>query len=368
MNQRALVVGLAIAGAFLTASGFGLPLSDSLQLVALSFGSAFGVYLLGFSALRSMRSSDAVAVRNGPFIVALIPVFSVGVGVVAAAKAMFVSAHDFSALMVVIAGACGAGVLGALTLARELDSSRRQALEAEERERRIEQSRCELVAWVSHDLRTPLAGIRAMAEALEDGIVSDKAAVQGYYRAMTREADRLAHLIDDLFELSRVQAVQADILKLSKEPVSLSELVTDAMAAAIVVAESKGIELSAEIDAVGRDVFVSNREMTRVVHNLLDNAVRHTPAGGSVTVAVDYLDNHGVISVRDQCGGILDADLGRVFDLAYSGDPARSPTDHSGSGLGLTIARGLVEAHAGDICVENESQGCCFVVRVPLID
>jgi signal transduction histidine kinase len=106
--------------------------------------------------------------------------------------------------------------------------------------------------------------------------------------------------------------------------------------------------------------------MARVVRNLLDNAVRHTPPGGAVKVQVRADHDHATVSVLDGCGGIADEDLDRVFEPAYRGDTARSPAGDRGGGLGLAIARGLVEAHAGDIAVRNENGGCRFVVRLPL--
>lgn len=106
--------------------------------------------------------------------------------------------------------------------------------------------------------------------------------------------------------------------------------------------------------------------MERVVRNLLDNAVRHTPPGGRVHVDVRDERGHAVVEIIDQCGGIPAADLDRVFDLAYRGDPARSRVDDGGGGLGLAIARGLVEAHSGEIDVRNHTDGCCFSVRLPL--
>jgi signal transduction histidine kinase len=106
-------------------------------------------------------------------------------------------------------------------------------------------------------------------------------------------------------------------------------------------------------------------ELSRVVRNLLDNAIRHTPPGGTVEVAVRYGDGWGEVSVRDGCGGIPDDELDRVFDLAYRGDTARTPAA-TGAGLGLAIARGLVDAHHGDIAVRNEQGGCRFTVRLPL--
>jgi signal transduction histidine kinase len=103
-----------------------------------------------------------------------------------------------------------------------------------------------------------------------------------------------------------------------------------------------------------------------VVRNLLDNAIRHTPPGGSVEVAVCGGDRHAEVSVLDGCGGIPAHDLDRVFDLAYRGDAARTPSSTGGAGLGLAIARGLVDAFDGDIAVRNEPGGCRFTVRLPL--
>jgi signal transduction histidine kinase len=311
---KAVVVavgGLCIAVA--AAVAIGLPADDTAVLVAVSFGVAVASYAVGWLALRRSRS---------PVVVALIPVVSIALGALAAAQAMFVSTHDLSALVVVVVGACTAGVLGALTLASELERSRRQVVQ-------LERSRRELVAWVSHDLRTPIAGIRAMVEALEDGVISEPDDVARYHTQLVNEADRLARLVDDLFELSRIEA---DALQLTLRPVSLGELVSDAVAAAAASADAKGVVLAGRVDDRGQDAAVSASppELTRVVHNLLDNAIRHTPAGGTVEVVVTAWPGEGggqaEVAVSDGCGGIPDADLDRVFDLAYRGDPARTPT------------------------------------------
>jgi signal transduction histidine kinase len=277
---------------------------------------------------------------------------------------MFISSHDLAALVVVLVGASSAGVLGALALARELEAARRSAEAAADRERMLERSRRELVAWVSHDLRTPLAGIRAMLEALDDGVVDDEPTSRRYYTAMVSEADRLSRLVDDLFELSKIEA---DGLQLAVERVSLQELVHDAIASTAVVAQTREVLLDAAgIDDLAVDVRASTKEMVRVVRNLLDNAVRHTPPGGLVRVEVARDRDHAVVSVIDQCGGIPDNDLDRVFDFAYRGDAARSPADNGGGGLGLAIAKGLVTAHHGEISVRNDTDGCRFSVRLPL--
>lgn len=221
------------------------------------------------------------------------------------------------------------------------------------------------MSWVSHDLRTPLAGIRAMVEALEDQVVVDPETVARYHRTMRREADRLAGLVDDLFELSRIHAGS---LALDLQPVALDELVADAIAGASIAARAKGITLAEEIADPVPVVELSTPEMARVVRNLLDNAIRHTPAGETVVVCAGPAEagSAAEVWVQDVCGGIPEVDLGHVFELAYRGDVARTPHD-GGAGLGLAVARGLVEAHCGCISVRNEGAGCRFTVSLPLL-
>lgn len=345
--------GLGVAA--VVASSLGLPADDAAVLVALSLGGALAAYLIGRVLLLRSRS---------PVVVALIPVAAVALGALGAARAMFVSSHDLSALVVVIIGAGTAGVLGGLALASELERARRQVAAMTERERALERSRRELVAWVSHDLRTPIAGIRAMVEALDDGVVDEPIDVRRYHLRLVTEADRLTRLVDDLFELSRIEA---DSLHLRIERVPLGELVSDAVAAVAAVAEAKGVALAGRVDGhPAPEVAGSAPELSRVVRNLLDNAIRHTPTGGSVEVTVRRNDGAAEVAVRDGCGGIPADDLDRVFDLAYRGDAARTPGAAGGAGLGLAIARGLVDAHSGDIAVHNEADGCRFTVRLPL--
>jgi signal transduction histidine kinase len=351
-----VVVATGLLVAIGAAASLGLPGGDAVQLVGISFGVAIIAYAGGRLALRRSRS---------PIVVALIPVAAMALGSLAAAREMFVSSHDLSALVVVVAGAGTAGVLGALALATELDRARRQLVEAAERERTLERSRRELVAWVSHDLRTPIAGIRAMVEARDDGVVVDPEEVRRDHVQLMTEADRLARLVDDLFELSRIEA---GALAVSVERVAIGELVSDVVASASVMAGAKGVRVDGRLDGRPPDVAGSAPELTRVVRNLLDNAIRHTPPGGMVEVAVGGDEGHAEVSVLDGCGGIPADDLDRVFDLAYRGDAARTPSvGGGGAGLGLAIARGLVEAFDGDIAVRNEPGGCRFTVRLPRV-
>jgi len=233
---------------------------------------------------------------------------------------------------------------------------------ARARERALEASRRELVAWVSHDLRTPLAGLRAMAEALEDQVVTDPREVNSYHSQIRRETDRLSAMIDDLFELSRIHA---GTLKLSRRLAGLEDLIAEAVASAEPVARAKGIRLTGSA-VRGMPVYIDSAEMGRAVRNLITNAIRHTPPEGTVEVLGEIVSGMACVSVADACGGIPPADLPRVFDVAFRGESARTPGPQEGAGLGLSIARGIVDAHSGQIAVRNVGPGCQFVIRLPL--
>ncbi|MBV9206687.1 MAG: HAMP domain-containing histidine kinase, partial [Actinobacteria bacterium] len=228
-------------------------------------------------------------------------------------------------------------------LSAELTATHERLAQARSRERALEASRRELVAWVSHDLRTPLAGLRAMAEALEDQVVIDPREVSQYHSQIRREVDRLTVMIDDLFELSRIHA---GALRLSKRMTGLEDLVAEVVASAEPVARAKGVRLSGAA-VRGMPVFVDSAEMGRALRNLVTNAIRHTPSEGGVDVLAEVQSGTACVTVSDACGGIPPADLPRVFDVAFRGESARTPGPQEGAGLGLSIARGIVEAHAG---------------------
>jgi len=244
----------------------------------------------------------------------------------------------------------------ALTVAYE------RLAQARSRERALEASRRELVAWVSHDLRTPLAGLRAMAEALEDQVVIDPREVSQYHTQIRREVDRLTVMIDDLFELSRIHA---GALRLSRRMVGLEDLVAEVVASAEPVARAKGVRLTGAA-VRGMPVFIDTAEMGRALRNLVTNAIRHTPSDGVVDVLAEVQSGTACVSVSDACGGIPPGDLSRVFDVAFRGESARTPGPQEGAGLGLSIARGIVEAHSGQIAVRNAGPGCQFLIRLPL--
>lgn len=247
-------------------------------------------------------------------------------------------------------------------LSDELATAHERLAESRTRERALEASRRELVAWVSHDLRTPLAGLRAMAEALEDRVVVDFQTVSHYHAQIRREADRLSAMIDDLFELARIHA---GALRLSRRLVGLDDLVAEALASTEPLARAKGVRLRGS-SVRGLPVLVDADEFGRALRNLVTNAIRHTPFDGLVEVQGGVQQDMACVSVVDACGGIPPDALPRVFDVGFRAEAARTPGTDNNAGLGLSIARGIVEAHAGQIAVQNVACGCQFVIRLPL--
>jgi signal transduction histidine kinase len=243
---------------------------------------------------------------------------------------------------------------------RELAETAQRLASSRERERALESSRRELVAWVSHDLRTPLASLRAMSEALEDG-VSDSPEL--YYKQIHASVDRLATMVDDLFELSRIQAGS---FATDTEKVVLDDLVSDCLAALDPLASAQGVRLTGRTDGTAT-ITGNGQELSRALTNLVANAIRHTRIDGMVDVALRLVADEAELTVRDECGGIPSNELGRLFDVGFRGEPARTPqpVNPAGAGLGLAITRGIVEAHGGTVEVENVRGGCNFTVRLP---
>jgi signal transduction histidine kinase len=155
------------------------------------------------------------------------------------------------------------------------------------------------------------------------------------------------------------------VLELHMERVSLGDLVSDALAGASPVAAAKGVRLEGRLDGPPAEIEVSASEVLRALRNILENAIRHTPSDGTVTVEAGRDDAGAYVSVADTGGGIPEQELPRIFEVAFRGDAARTPGD-AGAGLGLAIARRFVEAHRGDITVRNENGGCRFTVHLPL--
>ncbi|MEV4138211.1 HAMP domain-containing sensor histidine kinase [Dactylosporangium sp. NPDC049742] len=332
---------------------------DVLLTFLMALGCSLAVAVAGLLVLRGPLRGRSVTVHI--VVLLLVTVLSVLAGIVGASMEMFISDHDLHVLLIVVGTAATVSLAAGLWAGGRLARASMWAAEARERERAAEARRRELVAWVSHDLRTPLAGLRAMAEALEDGVVSDPSTVADYHRRISAETDRMAALVDDLFELSRINA---GALQLTLSEVPLGDVVSDAIATATPLAAAAGIHLTASSSG-WPTVQGSVPELSRVVDNLIRNAIRYTPPDGTVAVTGGQDPKGGWLAVSDTCGGIPESDLPRVFDVAFRGTAARTPTREAGGGLGLAIVRGLVEAHHGDVAVANEGDGCRFVVRFP---
>jgi signal transduction histidine kinase len=374
--------------------------NDKVEVALIALGWSGAVALAGTLLLRRLRHRS---LRASLLALCLTTVAAVIAASVGTAHAMFLSDHDFGVLILVsvVVAVLMAGVSGLLAhslsegsrlltaqsraigdvatlgrsappghrtpvsaelagVSRELDAARGRLAESREREVALESSRRELVAWVSHDLRSPLAGIRAMAEALEDGVAEDPAR---YHRQIRMDVDRLAGMVDDLFELA---VIQAGALKLSLDRISLVDLVSDTLAGAHALARERGVDLRghAPTDVA---VHADGRELSRLMNNLVVNAIRHTPSDGAVEIHLGARDGRATIAVTDSCGGIPEEDLPRVFDVAWRGTHARTPSPDGGAGLGLAIVRGIVEAHAGEITVANTARGCCFEFSLPAL-
>ncbi|MBB5928395.1 sensor histidine kinase [Streptomyces echinatus] len=364
---------------------------DTLLIALYAFAGAAVTGLAGAAALRLLRRRSLTVSLA---VVAAVGVGGVLTGTLAVAWAMFLSPHDLTVVTTVVAMAAVVSLVTALILgrwvvarsrelamaarsfgdggdfaapaapataelaevSRELAATSARLAESRERERMLETSRRELVAWISHDLRTPLAGLRAMAEALEDGVADDP---DRYLKQIRAEVERLDGMVGDLFELSRIHA---GTLPLSPSRISLYDLVGDALAGAGPLARAHGVRLVGDRVAPV-PVEVDAKEMSRVLGNLLVNAIRRTPADGTVAVVAERSPDGVVLSVTDGCGGIPEEDLPRVFDTGWRGTDARTPP--AGAGLGLAIVRGIVEAHQGRASVRNIPGGCRFEVTLP---
>ncbi|WP_125613967.1 sensor histidine kinase [Specibacter cremeus] len=316
-------------------------------------------------------------------------------GMVGAFNAMFLSAHDVqvmwyilaiaSVVAVAVALALGIGVarntnrlVGAAArigrgetvapagtmsselaaLAAELKATSEKLEESRRRELAVEQARRELVAWVSHDLRTPLASMRAMAEALEDGVADD---VSGYHRRIIAQADRMAVLVNDLLELSRIQA---GTMVLNRQQLDLNDLVSDAIADLVPLAAGRGIGINGD-GVQSTLVAVDGASLGRAIRNVILNGILYSPPGSTVGISVRSGAGWATVDVQDGCGGIAEADRARMFTPGWQKDSGRTGSRFSGAGVGLSLVAGIVRAHQGSVEVANVDGGCRFSLRVP---
>jgi signal transduction histidine kinase len=382
----------SLAIAVFAASLFGLPAKD-LPAVALLLAVAGGGS--GLLALALIR--PAVLGRLGGVRAQLVGAGLVGslllLGMMlAGARAMFISGHDLSLLLTMLTFAAvlsvGFNLLCARPLASRIERVRKgtariaageleseiqvdgqdevaglaadfnrmaRALEeAAEREREMEKARRDLIAAVSHDLRTPLASTRALIEAIADGVAADQQTRERYLSSASRELEHLSRLVDDLFELARIDA---GVLQLSLEETSLHDLISDTISSFQPQAECRGVRLVGEVSGDVDPVLANPPRLQRVLHNLLSNALRHTPPDGTVALRAQPRGTDVQVEVADTGEGIAAEDLPRVFERSFRAERSRTRAekeDAPGAGLGLAIARGLIEAHGGAMSVESD--------------
>lgn len=382
-------------------------MSDLLTVLGLSLGACLVVGILGAALLHLGRRRST---RYLLMVATLLPVLAVLSAALVNVSFMFLSAHDTGVILIGLAVSAVLAVGGAWWVTRritvasqavevgltqlvqdtsvpgsgggaeipraqpgpsdapqelaqlldELAEARRTLAASRARERAAEEARRELVVFMSHDLRTPLSGLRALAEALEDGMIAD---VPRALRHLRATVSRMSGLVDDLFALSRVQGTRP---AKPEAMVSLTELISDVAFELGPTAQGRQVSLEVCVPSDDRlAVLGSSDDLARALGNLVSNAIRHTEAGRPVRLeAGRSSDGHVQIAVADGCGGIPADNLARVFDTGWRGTPSRSGDD-GGAGLGLAITRGVVESHAGSIVVSNVTGGCRFEVQLP---
>ncbi len=347
---------------------------------------ALGTLAIGVTLAFALRFLPTVRLQLAGL--ALLAVVLPLAGVLASGWVMFQMEDDAKILAVAAAAALSA-VVGALLLARWIlrpletlrSASRRLAggdLAARAPEQgpaevagmgadfnamadsiqRLFEARRELVAWASHDLRTPLASMQAMLEAIDDGL-ADPAE---YLPAIHERVRALSALVDDLFELARIDA---GVLTLHARAASIDAVVDSCLRSLRAEAQAKGVSLESRIQAPSPQVYCAPDKVERVLYNLLANALRHTPADGSIAVVVQPDGDAVTVAVEDTGDGIDEETARRMFERFWRGEASRTTP---GSGLGLAIARGLVEAQGGRVWTERRPQGgarVAFTLPVP---
>ena len=237
--------------------------------------------------------------------------------------------------------------------------------EVEEQKQQLEQTRRDLTAWVSHDLRTPLASIQVMIEAMLDGVVDDEATVQRYLDNSRAEVEHLSHLIDDLFELAQLDVGH---LKLNLQQASIRDLISDTLGSMTAKADQQGITLIGNVSDDVDMILMAPDKIQRVLTNLVDNAIKYADRGVSVTLRAWRSGDDVRIDIHNSGSFIPQDVLPRLFESFYRGEGSRMRGDDGarGTGLGLAIARGFIEAHDGRIWATSvEADGTTFSFTLP---
>jgi signal transduction histidine kinase len=249
------------------------------------------------------------------------------------------------------------------SLSQTFNQMATQLQAADRKQRELESLRRDLITWASHDLQTPLASMRAILEALADGVVEEPEMVKRYLATAQRDVMALSALIDDLFQMSQLDAGG---FPLHRAQASLNDLVSDTLETFSQLAKQQEITLEGSVESDVDPVFMDTQAIGRVFNNLISNALRHTPSQGRISVWVRRTSTGVEVTVSDTGEGIRTEDIPHIFERFYRGDAARSRKRGTGAGLGLAIARGILRAHGGDIRVESElGKGTQFTFQIP---
>ncbi|HET9907152.1 MAG TPA: ATP-binding protein, partial [Anaerolineales bacterium] len=247
-------------------------------------------------------------------------------------------------------------------LANAFNRMAEQLQAMDQKQRELENMRRDLIAWVSHDLQTPLTSMRAILEALSDGVVDEPEMVNRYLNTAQRDVRSLSALIDDLFQMAQLDAGG---FPLSRAQASLSDLVSDTLESFSELAYRDSITLQGKVEPNVDPVFMDTQAIGRVLNNLISNALRHTSAGGKIHVSARRMVEGVELTVSDTGEGIRAEDIPHIFESFYRGEKSRN-RGTGGSGLGLAITRGILRAHGGDIRVESEpGKGTRFIFHIP---
>ncbi|KWW18029.1 MULTISPECIES: ATP-binding protein [Peribacillus] len=252
----------------------------------------------------------------------------------------------------------GSNIIELNTMASNFNDMNEQLLKSFENLSKSEASRKQLVANISHDLRTPIASIKAFSEALEDGVVEDKETFKQYLRTLGLETQRLSELIDELFQLSQLDA---DGITLEKQPYHIDQLILETLQNQLFQIEEKKLNIEVDLPEQSEPVLISPSKMKQAVINLLENAIRYSPMNGTMKITGRrYKNGYIKISITDEGEGIPEEDMPYVFERLYRVEKSRN-RETGGSGLGLAIAKSIIELHDGEIGVErNDKAGCTF--------
>lgn len=238
----------------------------------------------------------------------------------------------------------------------------RQLEELDIRQKELRNMRNDLLVWVGHDLRTPLTSIRAILEALADRIIEDPEMVQRYLDMAQKEVRYLSRLIDDLFDLSQMDAGGMPVVR---DHIPLADLISDTLESFTELAYQQGVLLEGSVSPDIDLVYIDAQLIGRVLNNLTSNAIRYTPPGGTVNINAVRENGKVKVTVSDNGDGIKAEDLPHIFDRFFRGEKSRNRTT-GGSGLGLAISRGIIEAHGESISVESVvGQGTSMIFTIP---